>query len=834
MATITPSCALRLARDLREVQSSELRSIAAEPVADDIRIWRVSLTAPDGPYKGVPFHMVMNFPDDYPAKPPRVQLCTGLPHPNVFEGYDFSAGRHEPGWWLCLNMLRDSSMGSYSGWSGAYSVLSILVQLQSFLFAENIDQDYGYSEESEAFDPSVMREAYTFHEEHESEFPALEAATSISMTGEEGSHTGSSPGHFVFGDFLASSRVQQQQQVSAAAATSGRPALVDDEPHFDFENMPEDVLLKIADTLSPEAVSALFRTCKATAVALGRAQLSVRRELLCFYSKVSFTEAVLGFGFHVEHGGYQQGGGRHIKHLSTELELLSHEAFTAGVRTSVWKTPFELWMPVLLSAEHTERALPLVKTSLMAMAAGHTNPAQKRFDPLVALTVLPKLLNQMTVQLMSVDDSTSLHASEKALLGFTSFHHLLLRLATEYPIITERAQFWVKEFIRSPARRNKLVIHDLGEFLVLLYLCPEGTWARLSRAFLEESFVRNVRWVLDKRSGDAGELATLEPKDTVSEYRLTRTLNAAATSRRLLMFQVFFLLQVATPAGKTAPEILQRYEQSYGRPPPGTAAKLQVSCREILGGPLSWPQFFSAMGVALPTKPALCNILRTAMHTSEMRGYHSSAAVDWKKLGARRAKVDKDYVLRQPPTDDDDANSDVWSSTTSCVSASSPHGDVSTESRAASSSSSTAAAEALHKLFIAGLKPEQTEEQLRQLCCSFGRPAAIAKQPSARFAFVWFSRADEAEAALQYLRDITVNGRRLRVERSRGQPQTRRVMYGQQRQPTSTREQRRRQGAGGGSQAAAGVERCPYPVQSGAAKQWYLERGRHRRQKSPP
>ena len=74
-----------------------------------------------------------------------MQLCTLIPHPNVFEGYDYNAGRSEDGVWLCLNMLRSASLGSYSGWSGAYSVYSILVQLQSFLFAENIDQDYGYA-----------------------------------------------------------------------------------------------------------------------------------------------------------------------------------------------------------------------------------------------------------------------------------------------------------------------------------------------------------------------------------------------------------------------------------------------------------------------------------------------------------------------------------------------------------------------------------------------------------------------------------------------------------------------------------------------------------------
>lgn len=49
---------------------------------------------------------------------------TDIPHPNVF-------GRT-----LCLDMLqpKKKDSGWYDGWSSAYTVESILIQLQSFLF----------------------------------------------------------------------------------------------------------------------------------------------------------------------------------------------------------------------------------------------------------------------------------------------------------------------------------------------------------------------------------------------------------------------------------------------------------------------------------------------------------------------------------------------------------------------------------------------------------------------------------------------------------------------------------------------------------------------------
>ena len=71
-------------------------------------------------------------------------MCTPITHPNMFGSY------------ICLSMLKpDSSNSPYEGWSGAYSATSILMQLQSFLRAEKIDQDGGYLLNEELTDQDV-------------------------------------------------------------------------------------------------------------------------------------------------------------------------------------------------------------------------------------------------------------------------------------------------------------------------------------------------------------------------------------------------------------------------------------------------------------------------------------------------------------------------------------------------------------------------------------------------------------------------------------------------------------------------------------------------------
>ena len=103
-----------------------------------MQIWRVNLRPSDGPLAGSVFHFELVFPDDYPSHPPTVHLMsTNMPgHPNVF-----GSGRSG---FICLSMLREhTATEPNEGWTSAYTCFSLLLQLQSFLFAENIPQDYG-------------------------------------------------------------------------------------------------------------------------------------------------------------------------------------------------------------------------------------------------------------------------------------------------------------------------------------------------------------------------------------------------------------------------------------------------------------------------------------------------------------------------------------------------------------------------------------------------------------------------------------------------------------------------------------------------------------------
>lgn len=77
-----------LAKQLQRVHEElpQQHGFSAGPLEDDLLHWEASILGPeDSPYQGGQFDLRIDFPTDYPLRPPKIWFLTKIFHPNVEE-----------------------------------------------------------------------------------------------------------------------------------------------------------------------------------------------------------------------------------------------------------------------------------------------------------------------------------------------------------------------------------------------------------------------------------------------------------------------------------------------------------------------------------------------------------------------------------------------------------------------------------------------------------------------------------------------------------------------------------------------------------------------------
>ena len=105
-------------KELNNFNKEEQEGLTAGPEDDsDMFKWVASIEGPENsPYEGGTFNLNIEFPKDFPYKPPKVIFTTKVFHPNV---------KSDTGS-ICLDILKDA-------WSPDITVVSILRAIKSLL-----------------------------------------------------------------------------------------------------------------------------------------------------------------------------------------------------------------------------------------------------------------------------------------------------------------------------------------------------------------------------------------------------------------------------------------------------------------------------------------------------------------------------------------------------------------------------------------------------------------------------------------------------------------------------------------------------------------------------
>jgi len=111
----------RIFRELLDLRKDPPSNCSAGPVnEDDMFTWEGVMFGPsDSPYAGGIFNVSIQFPVDYPFKPPRIMFTTKIYHPNInAQGF------------ICLDILKQN-------WSPALTISKVLLSILSMLTDPN-------------------------------------------------------------------------------------------------------------------------------------------------------------------------------------------------------------------------------------------------------------------------------------------------------------------------------------------------------------------------------------------------------------------------------------------------------------------------------------------------------------------------------------------------------------------------------------------------------------------------------------------------------------------------------------------------------------------------
>jgi len=287
-------------------------------------------------------------------------------------------------------------------------------------------------------------------------------------------------------------------------------------------------------------------------------------------------------------------------------------------------------LPLPISRRHYNSVKHVAEPRLLKISQ------QARFGSFSPVEVIYAFMNDIVVRLSTAaesdfNQSSLVHASEKAIESYYHLFHLLLCLATEDPRRVRTVNQTIKDFLDG--KTSKIFVPNLGFLLIAVLISDADMTVDLLMAIIRETVTRNVVWMLDKRGANMPELCYMEA-DTISHYRLQKTFDASITSYTLLMFLNLFR-QTINRGNRSLVQLRDELFDSHGAPPRGTAAKLANDVKQ-LQQVKNFPAFVKIMGLTPPPASQFTSFLRNCVEESMKKRYSVWGISQQRALTARK------------------------------------------------------------------------------------------------------------------------------------------------------------------------------------------------------
>lgn len=407
----------RIYKDLKEVEDHPIDGISiCIPNEDQPFFLICNVMILSGIYEGILLHLEMWVPENYPVQAPTLRLSPG-------QAFDERFHHHIHGERICIDLLNNGFFDGDSGWSPAYTFLTILMQMQVF-FAEDHDlfslpskeQIKNLKDQNQKFICQIkVTDGSFINHSFENPYPPFKSENkSIRMEAEK------------------KQRIMQKMTCFVTRATIeddrtiiGYPLLVMSKNIYGLSNTTKENEYKLDNSFSDFSKMQVF----------------------------PIFDPLSQYGF----------------------ELMEKEE-----KFSVVGTHFNYWLPLYINEENYRKIRPILYDSINLIAGlklgildydesdvmFDLKPIAHEYDFEFILKFFPRLLSQTIYSIKDV--------SETSINGYCQILRLFLRILQDCPDLISRINEKVQGMIENEEMRHMDELGDIGELILLLSFSKNG------------------------------------------------------------------------------------------------------------------------------------------------------------------------------------------------------------------------------------------------------------------------------------------------------------------------------------------------------------------------
>ena len=442
----------RISNDLKELSKCPLEGIGIASIDNDPLKYVINMELMSGPYQGYKVQLLMTLSENYPINPPKILIYPNQEIGNNYHHHIYSCNYGNAYYYrFCINFLENefgmNTNEEYSGWNPAYTISSILLQVQNFIS----DPDLHRIPDQAQVD-NLMKSLVTYQR------PFFDGEKNVI-------HTWRNP----FPKMYYSGR-------------NGKKMEVDE----DMENEIKEEKNEIID----------------------RKKEIIKENLTCYFFRENYIDnqnILLGYPIVQTKSLY----GKDKIELNPIPQLLTYEAFqmqTSNTQSNNYNIfayessqsrikaannqYYNNWLPIYVNEDHYQKNLDTIKNAIKAIKN------EPQFQPEQIFDIFPIILNKMIIGIFNGKSIVSTSYIT------CYFHYVLLfkRLCKEYQ---EEYNFYVDKKLSlitmNDYEVNKKIVADIGDFFMLIFLSNKDMTSpemiKIKSVLIEEFLIRQTYWM---------------------------------------------------------------------------------------------------------------------------------------------------------------------------------------------------------------------------------------------------------------------------------------------------------------------------------------------------